>query len=53
MAAAREARNAPTVGVIESPQLPARPDRPRRGPAMLVGFLIGAAVALVRLVLQE
>ena len=52
MAAAREARNAPTVGVIESPQLPARPDRPRRGAAMAVGFVIGAALALLRLALQ-
>jgi len=53
MAAAREARNAATVGVIESPQLPVRPDRPRRGTAMLVGFLVGAAVALLRLLLED
>jgi len=53
MAAAREERNAPTIGVIETPQLPTRPDRPRRGSAMAVGFLIGAAVALLRLVLEQ
>ena len=53
MAAAREDRNAPTIGVIETPQLPTRPDRPRRGSAMAVGFLIGAAVALLRLVLEQ
>ena len=53
LAAAREDRNAPTIGVIETPQLPTRPDRPRRGSAMAVGFLIGAAVALLRLVLEQ
>src|SRR2546426_925068 len=35
-----------------SPQLRAQPDRPRRRPAVLLGLLIGAAVALVRLVLE-
>ncbi|PYP70585.1 MAG: hypothetical protein DMD41_14630 [Gemmatimonadetes bacterium] len=52
LAALQEARSAPVVAVIDSPQLPAHPDRPRRRTAVLVGLLIGAAVALVQLVLQ-
>ena len=52
LAAVQEARNAPVVAVIDSPQPPSRPDRPRRRSAVLVGLLIGAALALLRFALE-
>ncbi len=52
LAVAREARDAPTIEVIESPRLPARPDRPRLRFAVLLGLLIGASLALVRFALE-
>jgi uncharacterized protein involved in exopolysaccharide biosynthesis len=52
LAVAREARDAPTIEVIESPQLPVRPDRPRLRFAVLLGLVIGASLALVRFALE-
>lgn len=51
LAVAQEDRDAPTIGLIDPPQLPAQPDRPRPRSAVLVGLLIGAALALIRLTL--
>ncbi len=51
LAVAQEAREAPTIGVIDPPHLPAQPDRPRPRSGVLVGLVIGAAVALIRLAL--
>ncbi len=51
-AAVEDARNTPVISVIDPPVLPARPDRPRRRLAVLVGLLIGLSVALVRLLLE-
>jgi uncharacterized protein involved in exopolysaccharide biosynthesis len=53
LAVAREARDAPTIEVIESPQLPVRPDRPRLRFAVLLGLVIGASLALVRFALES
>jgi uncharacterized protein involved in exopolysaccharide biosynthesis len=43
----------PTVGVIDPPELPAQPHRPKRRRAVLTGLLIGVALVLTRFALER
>jgi uncharacterized protein involved in exopolysaccharide biosynthesis len=48
-AALQELRNTPSIGVIDPPVLPARRSWPKRSLTVVLGLLIGLAVAFVRL----